>query len=64
MRLEIWPYGMKRAKTDLDNFVRVLDGIYSSLYDFSGDGRILPVTELQQIIDRLEDVNFTDVLLF
>lgn len=63
LRMEIWPYGLNRAHTDIDNFVELLSHFYSNMLCLTDDSGVEPVKELRGVIEELGD-SFIDILFF
>ncbi len=63
--MEVWPYGLNRAGTDLISLGDLLAKYYTHLVDMRQESLVLQsITAFTSIADALKDDQFTDVCLF
>jgi hypothetical protein len=62
--MEVWPYGLRRANTDVDALFALIRSRYTHLFELdSAEPVMRPVTHLRRIAQDLEGIDFTDVCL-
>jgi hypothetical protein len=62
--MEFWPFGLRSAGTEPEEFLNELEQLDLRLYELTQKGRLRPLTDKKNLIDRHPGRQYTNVVFF